>query len=136
MALFPTEDLTITDVRHLPIVKQFAKQIGLVDTVDAIVDTKMELSPGVTVLAMVLDSLSGRSPLYRLKEFFHEQDTELLLGVDVPDQVFCDHNLGRVMDKIFETGTQKIFSAIAKNAVDAFGVDTRKVNFDTTSISL
>jgi len=136
MALFPTEDLTITDVRHLPIVKQFAKQIGLVDTVDAIVDTKMELSPGVTVLAMVLDSLSGRSPLYRLKEFFHEQDTELLLGVDVSDQMFCDHNLGRVMDKIFETGTQKIFSAIAKNAVDAFGVDTRKVNFDTTSISV
>ena len=136
MTLFNTEDLTITDVRHLPIVKQFAKQLDLVDTVDAIVDTKMELSPGVTVLAMVLDSLSGRSPLYRLKEFFHEQDTELLLGIDVPDQMFCAHNLGRVMDKIFETGTQKIFSAIAKNAVDVFGVDTRKVNFDTTSISV
>ena len=136
MALFPTENLTITDVRHLPIVKQFAKQIGLVNTVDTIVETQMELSPGVTVLAMVLDSLSGRSPLYRLKEFFHEQDTELLLGVDVPDQVFCDHNLGRVMDKIFEAGTQKIFSAIAQNAVEAFGVDTRKVNFDTTSINV
>ena len=136
MALFPTEDLTFTDVRHLPIVKQFAKQIDLVDTVDAIVDTQMELSPGLTVLAMVLDSLSGRSPLYRLKEFFEEQDTELLLGVDVPDEHFCDHNLGRVMDKIYETGTQKIFSAIAQNAVDTFGVDTRKVNFDTTSISV
>ena len=80
MALFPIEDLTFTDVRHLPIVKQFAKQIGLVATVDAIVDTQMELSPGVCVLAIVLDSLSGRSPLYRLKEFFHEKDTELLLG--------------------------------------------------------
>ena len=136
MALLDTENLTITDVRHLPIVKQFAKQINLVDTVDAIVDTQMELSPGVTVLAMVLDSLSGRSPLYRLSEFFHEQDTELLLGVDIPAESFCDYNLGRVMDKIHETGTQKIFSAIAKNAVDAFGVDTRKVNFDTTSISV
>jgi len=136
MALFPTEDLTFTDVRHLPIVKQFAKRIDLIDTVDTIVDTQMELSPGVTVLAMVLDSLSGRSPLYRLKEFFHEQDTELLLGAEVSPEHFCDHNLGRVMDKIYETGTQKIFSAIAKNAVDAFGVDTRKVNFDTTSISV
>jgi len=74
--------------------------------------------------------------LYRLKEFFHEQDTELLLGVDVPAESFCDHNLGRVMDRIYETGTQKIFSAIAKNAVDAFGVDPRKVNFDTTSINV
>lgn len=136
MTLFATEDLTFTDVRHLPIVKQFAKQIGLVDTVDAIVDTQMELSPGVTVLVMILDSLSGRSPLYRLKEFFHEQDTERLLGVDVPAESFCDHNLGRVMDKIYETGTQKIFSAIAINAVDAFGVAPRKVNFDTFSISV
>ena len=136
MTLFPTENLTFTDVRHLPIVKQFAKRIGLVDTVDAIVDTQMELSPGVAVLAMVLDSLSGRSPLYRLKEFFCEQDTELLLGVDVPAERFCDHNLGRAMDKIYETGTQKIFSAIAKNAVDAFDIDTRKINFDTTSISV
>ena len=74
MALLDTKNLTITDVRHLPIVKQFAKQINLVDTVDAIVDTQMELSPGLTVLAMVLDSLSGRSPLYRLSEFFHEQE--------------------------------------------------------------
>ena len=136
MALFPTEDLTFTDVRHLPIVKQFAKQIGLVDTVNTIVNTQMEISPGVVVMAMVLDSLSGRSPLYRLKEFFHEQDTELLLGVDVPVERFSDYNLGRVMDKIYDTGTQKIFSAIAKNAVDAFSVDTRKVNFDTTSISV
>jgi len=40
------------------------------------------------------------------------------------------------MDKIHETGTQKIFSAIAKKAVDTFGVDARKVNFDTTSISV
>jgi transposase len=136
MALLNTEDLTFTDVRHLPIVKHFAKQIGLIDTIDTIVDTQMETSSGVTVLAMVLDSLSGRSPLYRLKEFFHEQDIELLLGVDVPAECFCDHNLGRIMDKIYETGTQKIFSAIAKNAVDNFGVDTRKVNFDTTSISV
>jgi hypothetical protein len=78
----------------VPIVKQFTRQTGLVDTVDAIVDTQIELSPGVTVPSMVLDGLSSRSPLYRLKEFFHEQGSELLLGVDVSDQMFCDHNLG------------------------------------------
>ena len=100
MALIDTNDLTFTEVRHLPIVKQFAKRIDLVDTVDSIVGSQMELSPGITVLAMVLDSLSGRSPLYRLKEFFHEQDAELLLGVEIPAERFCDHNLGRVMDKL------------------------------------
>jgi hypothetical protein len=32
---------------------------------------------------MVLDSLSGRTPLYRLKDFFQGKDTELLLGTEI-----------------------------------------------------
>ncbi|MEA3230221.1 MAG: hypothetical protein U9Q05_00490, partial [Thermodesulfobacteriota bacterium] len=40
------------------------------------------------------------------------------------------------MDKAHEVGTIKIFSALAANAVDAFGVDTRHVSFDTTSVSV
>jgi hypothetical protein len=40
--------------------------------------------PGLVVVAMVLDTLSGRSPLYRLIDFFEGKDTELLLGEDIP----------------------------------------------------
>jgi len=39
----------------------------------------MEVDVGTVVLALVLDTLSGRSPLYPLAEFFAQQDTELLL---------------------------------------------------------
>ena len=63
------ENLTFTEVSHLPIVKAYAKKINIVDTIDHIVESQMELSPGIAVLAMVLDTLSGRTPLYRLKEF-------------------------------------------------------------------
>jgi hypothetical protein len=65
------------------------------------VDSEMELSPGIAVLAMVLDTLSGRTPLYRLEEFFQEKDAELILGHDVEPELFCDYNVGRVLDKIF-----------------------------------
>ena len=100
-----TEKMTFTDARHLPIVKQYAKRINLVETINHLVDSQMDLSPGMAILAMVLDTLSGRTPLYRLTEFFEEKDTELLLGSAIiqPD-CFCDTNLGRAMDKIFETG--------------------------------
>ena len=101
------ENLTFCDVGHLPIVKDFAKKIKLVETLDAMVDSQMDLSPGVTILAMVIDTLSGRTPLYRLEEFFQEKDTELLLGQDVNAEPFCDYNVGRVLDKLFDTGTQK-----------------------------
>jgi hypothetical protein len=52
------------------------KKIGLVETIDRLVDTQMELNPGMAVFGMVLDTLSGRTPLYRLTEFFEEKDTE------------------------------------------------------------
>jgi len=65
--------LTITDVGHLPIVKQYPKQINVVETVDVMVQSQMHVSPGLTVLAMVLDTGSGRSPLYRLQPLFEDR---------------------------------------------------------------
>ena len=63
----------------------------------------------------------------RLTEFFEEKDTELLLGSAIGTERFCDYNLGRSMDKIFETGTQKIFSQLAQNALTVFEVDPRRI---------
>jgi len=130
------ENLTFSEVGHLPIVKEFTKKIKLVETLDAMIDSQMILSPGIAVQAMVLDTLSGRTPLYRLEEFFREKDTELILGHDVKPELFCDYNVGRVLDKLYDTGTQKIFSQIAQNAMGVFDVDPRRVHFDTTSISV
>ena len=53
-------------------------QLSLVSLINHYVPTEMEVDAGTVVLALVLDTLSGRSPLYRLEEFFAQQDTELL----------------------------------------------------------
>ena len=130
-----TDELTITDVGHLPIVKHYAKQINIVETIDVIVQNEMQVSPGLTVLAMVLDTLSGRSPLYRLQRFFEDKDTELLLGEAVDPGAFADHNVSRVLDSLYETGTSKIFSQIAQNAIGAFALDVSSAHYDTTSLN-
>lgn len=131
-----TEKLTFTQVQHLPIVKHYARKIKLVETLDAMVDSQMELPPGLAVMAMVQDTLSGRTPLYRLKETFEEKDTELLLGHKIESERFGDYNLARVLDKIYETGTQRIFTQIAQNAIGSFSIDTSRLHYDTTSISV
>lgn len=100
------------------------------------VNSQMELSAGNCILAMVLDTLSGRTPLYRLAEFFQEKDTELLLGDKIEPGLFSDYNVARVLDKIFDTGTQMIFSKIAQNAISIFDIDPQRVHFDTTSINV
>jgi hypothetical protein len=85
---------------------------------------------------MILDTLSGRSPLYRLEEFFAHQDTALLLGKTVAPAVFDDDTVGRVLDRLYDTGTMKVFTACAVRADQVFGFDKRYVHFDTTSVSV
>lgn len=131
-----TEACTVTDVGHLPIVKHYAKKIQLVETIDNMVRSKMQVSAGLTVLAMVLDTLSGSDPLYRLQRFFEGRDTELLLGEAVDAGTFADHNVSRILDSLYDTGTSQLFSQIAQNAVNVFALDTARTHYDAASFSV
>lgn len=96
----------------------------------------MAIDPGTIVLGMILDTLSGRSPLYRLEEFFAHQDTALLLGKAIAPGAFDDDTVGRVLDRLYDTGTMKVFTACAVQADQVFRFDKRYVHFDTTSVSV
>ena len=61
-------------VNHLPIVAHYARRLGLVEIVNGLVRTQMEVEPGLIVLGLVLDTLSGRSPLYHLQTAFEDCD--------------------------------------------------------------
>ena len=130
------EGLQVYDVKYLPIVRAYAQKIGLVEEINRQVDSEMEISPGTFVLAMVLDTLSGRSPLYRLQDFFAHQDVELLLGEDHCPQAFHDDNAGRVLDKIYQAGSMKLFTSCALRACEVFGVEGPYFHFDSTTRSV
>jgi len=130
------EGIESYSVKHLPIVKTYADRLGLVELINHLVPSEMDLQPGVYFLGMVLDTLSGRNPLYRLEHFFEDQDTELLLGNKVGAKSFNDVNVGRFLDKVFDIGAVKIFKEISMRAVSKFGLDCRHVHFDTTSRSV
>jgi transposase len=124
------------EVHHWPIVRAFAERLGLRALINRLVPTEREFEPGLMVLAMLVDTLSGRSPLYHLESFFEGQDTEVLLGEAVEASVFNDDNAGATLDLLFRAGTQKIYSEVAVAAMRAFEVATDEVHFDTTSVSV
>src|SRR5262245_3844898 len=128
--------IAVYPVQHLPIIKAYADQLGLVSLINHFVPTEMDVDAGTVVLGLVLDTLRGRSPLYRLEEFFAHQDTELLLGKALPPQAFTDDTVGRVLDRLYEMGTMKLFTACAVRAATRFGLERRSVHFDTTSRSV
>ena len=123
-------------VQHLPLVKAYADTISLVEVSNQVVPTEMAIDAGTMVLGMILDTLSGRSPLYRLEEFFAHQDTTLLLGQAVAPEAFDDDTVGRVLVRLYDTGTMTVFTACAVRADQVFGFDKRYVHFDTTSVSV
>jgi len=130
--------MNITQAGHLPVVAAFCRKIGLADVVNAAVPTEMSVDVGSVVQLMVLDTLSGRSPLYRLERFARSVDTGLLLGKNIPSQAFNDTTLGRAMDAIYDAGTEKLFSQVAFRAARVFPLelDMRHLHFDTTSVSV
>lgn len=130
------EGAEIFNYGHLPAAAAYCRRLGVVDVVNRMVASEMDLQPGVVVQAMVLDTLSGRSPLYRLKEFLDERDVELLVGEQIPANAFSDVNVGRSLDAIFESGPSRIVTELGVRATGAFALDTSVPSYDTTSTSV
>ena len=128
--------IEVYPVQHLPMIKAYADQRGLVSLIKHYVPTEMAVEAGTVVLALGLDTLSGRSPLYRLEEFFAQQDTALLLGKAVPPQALNDDTAGRGLDRLYDFGTRRLFTACAVRASIRFGLERRYGHFDTTSRSV
>lgn len=123
-------------VQHLPIVQASADKIGFVEAINQVVPTERAIDPGTIVLGMILDTLSGRSPLYRLEEVFAHEDTALLLGQAVAPGACDDDTVGRVFDRRSDAGTMKVCTACAVRADQALHFDKRSVHFETTSVSV
>jgi len=129
-------EIEASPVAHLPMVKADADKLDLVGLINDFVPTEMDVDAGTIVLGLVLDTLSGRSPLYRLEEFFAHQDTEFLLGRALPTHAFTDDTVGRVLDRLYDVGTMQLFTACAVRAATQFGLERRYVHFDTTSCNV
>jgi transposase len=130
------EEIEVYDVYHLPIIKAYADRIDLVGTINRLVPTRMSIDPGTLVLAMVLDAVSGRHPLYRIDSFYRNKDIELLLGRSIDIEKLTDDNFGRGLDQLYNANTSLVFSAIVMNALRSFEVPSRHIHYDTTSVNV
>ena len=130
------DDIASYSVAHLPIVKEYAGRMGLVEKIDGALICGMHTSPGKIMLGLIMNILCGRSPIYRVEEFFKMRDVPLLLGEGMTAEKFNDDAIGRVLDRIYDYGTWKLFSEICIQAFHNFNVDCSIIHQDTTSVSV
>ena len=123
-------------VACLPVIAHFLQKLGVTALVDSEVASPQNISSGQVVAGMVMDTLAGRSPLYKLHEFFIGQDTGLLFGSDLKAGDFNDNNVGKVLDNIHAYGASKLFSQVSWRACQRYDLDTRFLHYDTTSVNV
>lgn len=122
-----------------PVVRAVCEDIGLVDVINRNVtwdDARCKLSPGRRIMALIVNILTSREPLYRVWESFEDTDCELLLGAGVMPADLNDDALARALDKLQAADARLVFSLVAARALAHEGVDCRFLHWDSTSRSL
>lgn len=122
-----------------PVIRAMATPIGLVETIDRAVSwdaDRCRLSPGERIVALLVNLLTEREPLYRVQEAFALTDPALLLGQGITPADLGEDALGRALDKLAKAGAAAVFRAVAARAYAIEGIRPTGMHFDTTSRSL
>lgn len=135
----PRLAMEIVNLDHLGIVAGIIDEMELVEEVNKKVGlrAKETISPGQVMKAMILNGLGFLSaPLYLFEAFFVGKATEHLIGEGVTPEQLNDDRIGRALDKYYQAGTTKVFTAIALKAAEKFQIKMNSVHLDSSSISV
>jgi len=132
-------EIAVKNLDHLGLVAGLIDEIGIVERINQLVGEKPGeiVSPGHAVKAMILNGLGLVSaPLYLFSQFFEGKATEHLIGEGIQPEHLNDDRLGRVLDKLYVTGTSQIFTLVALAAAQKFDVALDTVHLDSSSFHL
>ena len=134
-----SEAINIVNLDHLGIVAGIIDEMELVEEVNKKVGIRIKetVSPGQVMKAMILKGLGFLSaPIYLFDTFFVGKATEHLIGEGVTPKKLNDDRIGRELDKYYQAGTTKLFTAIALKAAKRFQVEMKSVHLESSSISV
>ena len=128
--------IEVYPVHHLPIIKAYADQLGLVSLINHYVPTEMDVDAGTVVLGLGVGYAQWPQSTVPLGRVLRPARHRTALGQDLPPHAFNDDTVGRVLDRLYDFGTMRLFTACAVRAATRFGLERRYVHFDTTSRSV
>jgi transposase len=136
---FKPQEIEIKNLDHLGIVAGIIDEIGLVQKVNELIgtDSREKINCGEVVKAIILNGLGFVSqPLYLFSNFFQSKAVEHLLGKGVKAEDLNDDKLGRVMDKLYKYGLNKLFLTIGLEVIKKYKISTKYSHLDSTSFHL
>ena len=129
-------DIDVRDVGPAPLLAALGRELGIIESINETVhwdEKQCFIDPGTHTLAMVIDILLGRSPLYLVEKHYAELDVELIFGKGYKSSDFNDDALARTLDKIYAAGAKKVFCHAALKALLKEELPFDTLHADTTA---
>jgi transposase len=128
----------ISPVAHLPLVLGVVRKLNVAALIDTFCPPHPAhvLSCGRGVEALLLAILDGHHALYKVGARLEDRGMLPLLQPGLNRTSLHDYRLGQILDALFAAHLNRVFGAIALNALEVYALSTPWLHQDTTTITL
>ena len=128
----------ISPVAHLPLVLGVVRKLNVAALIDSFCPPHPAhiLSCGRGVEALLLAILDGHHALYKVGARLEERGRLPLHQPGLTRLSLHDYRLGQILDALFAANLNRVFGAIALNALEVYALATPWLHQDTTTITL
>jgi transposase len=128
----------ISPVAHLPLVLGVVRKRNIAALIDTFCPPHPAhvLSCGRGVEALLLAILDGHHALYKVGARLEERGMVSLLQPGLTRASLHDYRLGQILEALFAANLNRVFGAIALNALEVYAIATPWLHQDTTTITL
>jgi transposase len=119
----------------LPVIADYCRRLDLAGILDRACPIRdlADLTHGQVIEALVANRLTSPAPLVRVTDWAAEHAVEEVFGIN--PALLNDDRIGRALDAIAPE-LDHIVGSVGAQAISVFGLDTSRLHWDMTSISL
>jgi transposase len=119
----------------LPVAADYSRRLDLAGIIDRACPIRdlAELSHGQVIEALIANRLTSPTPLVRVSDWAGDWAVEEVFGID--PALLNDDRVGRALDAIAPE-LDHIVGSVGVQAIAEFGIDTSRLHWDMTSVSL
>jgi transposase len=123
---------------HLPLLMDVLRRSKVLEVIDYAIPQHplSEVSTGECVAVILCGVYVGAHSLWRIRERLAPYDLATIMQDETFDlERFPEERLAKALDDLYVRGLDTLMSGIALEAIRQYGLDTKFLHFDTTSLS-